>query len=108
MATGIPEDVDYRLSICALPFMQLQHWKLHCWTFWPVSWCTCGCIAWYGSAAPKVEMLGYLFYMPTGKNRSAISGHFKSQDDWQRLRGEEALTPNAIVRRQRRLINAMV
>jgi len=52
-----------------------------------------------GQQRQKVEMLGYLFYIADRKKTDLpypdTSNH---KDDWQRLRGEEALTPNAIVR----------
>ena len=51
-----------------------------------------------GQVRDRVEMLGYLFYVGDRRKtplpyRAATSG-----DDWDRLRDEEALTPEAIVR----------
>jgi glucarate dehydratase len=52
-----------------------------------------------GQHREKVEMLGYLFYIADSKKTdlpySDTSGH---KDNWQRLRGLETLTPEAIVR----------
>jgi glucarate dehydratase len=52
-----------------------------------------------GQQRSRVEMLGYLFYIG---NRSATDLPYDSdpdaQDDWFRLRHEEAMTPEAVVR----------
>lgn len=52
-----------------------------------------------GQQRDKVEMLGYLFYIGD-RNKTDLpylSAH-DTEDDWMRLRHEEALTPDAIVR----------
>ncbi len=52
-----------------------------------------------GQQRDKVEMLGYLFYIGD-RNKTDLpylSAH-DAEDDWMRLRHEEALTPDAIVR----------
>lgn len=51
-----------------------------------------------GQQRDKVEMLGYLFYIGD-RNKTDLpylSAH-EAEDDWMRLRHEEALTPEAIV-----------
>jgi glucarate dehydratase len=54
-----------------------------------------------GQQRDEVEMLGYLFYIgdrnKTGLPYASEAGS-QSSDDWSRLRNEEALTPEAIVR----------
>jgi glucarate dehydratase len=52
-----------------------------------------------GQQRDRVEMLGYLFYIGD-RNRTKLpylSGQ-DSEDDWTRLRNEEALTPGAVVK----------
>lgn len=52
-----------------------------------------------GQQRDKVEMLGYLFYV--GDRNKTDLGYLsepEAEDDWIRLRHEEALTPEAIVR----------
>lgn len=52
-----------------------------------------------GQQRQKVEMLGYLFYIADHKKTDLpyLDGS-NHKDDWLRLRSEEALTPNKIVR----------
>jgi len=52
-----------------------------------------------GQQRDKVEMLGYLFYIGD-RNKTDLSyvSDREAEDDWFRLRHEEALTPEAIVR----------
>jgi len=98
--TGIPVVVDYRPLIYALPFMQLQHWKLHCWIF-SASFLVVPVAALLGTGQQRkqVEMLGYLFYIADRRKTdlpySDLSDH---KDEWIRLRSEEALNTEAIVR----------
>jgi glucarate dehydratase len=52
-----------------------------------------------GQQRDSVEMLGYLFYVgDREKTDLAYHGEPAAADDWTRLRHEEALTPQAIVR----------
>ena len=53
-----------------------------------------------GQQRDAVEMLGYLFYVGDRKRRPTcpIASDPDAGDDWLRLRHEEALTPEAIVR----------
>jgi len=52
-----------------------------------------------GQQRDAVEMLGYLFYVgPRKKTDLAYASAPDASDDWLRLRHEEALTPQAIVR----------
>jgi len=51
-----------------------------------------------GQQRDKVEMLGYLFYIGDRKKTSLPYRHGQAGDDWIRLRDEEALTPDAVVR----------
>ena len=52
-----------------------------------------------GQQRQKVEMLGYLFYIADRKKTDLPYLNASNQkDDWLRLRSEEALTPEAIVR----------
>jgi len=52
-----------------------------------------------GQQREQVETLGYLFYIgDRGKTDLPYVGNELSEDDWLRLRHEEALTPEAIVR----------
>jgi len=52
-----------------------------------------------GQQRQKVEMLGYLFYIADrGKTDLPYLSAPNHKDDWLRLRSEEALTPEAIVR----------
>ncbi|NEU32268.1 glucarate dehydratase [bacterium LRH843] len=52
-----------------------------------------------GQQRDEVEMLGYLFYVGD-RTKTGLAYHSEPEatDDWQRLRHEEALTPEAIVR----------
>ena len=51
------------------------------------------------AARRSVEMLGYLFYVgDRTQDRPAVRSDPDARDDWFRLRHEEALTPEAIVR----------
>ncbi|MEM1506270.1 glucarate dehydratase [Domibacillus sp. 8LH] len=52
-----------------------------------------------GQQRDKVEMLGYLFYVGD-RNRTDLDyrNEAEAEDDWFRLRHEEALTPEAVVR----------
>ncbi len=56
-----------------------------------------------GQQRSEVEMLGYLFFIG---NRKATPLPYQSQPDdscdWYRLRHEEAMTPDAVVRRRKR------
>ncbi len=56
-----------------------------------------------GQQRSEVEMLGYLFFVG---NRHATPLAYQSQPDeqceWYRLRHEEAMTPDAVVRRRKR------
>lgn len=52
-----------------------------------------------GQQRDKVEMLGYLFYVgDRTKTGLAYRSETDAEDDWFRLRHEEALTPEAVVR----------
>jgi glucarate dehydratase len=52
-----------------------------------------------GQQRSAVQMLGYLFYIgDRGKTRLPYRDSSDAPDDWCRLRDEEALTPDAIVR----------
>ncbi len=52
-----------------------------------------------GQQRDKVEMLGYLFYIGDRKKTDIpYRAENEASDDWFRLRNEEALTPEAIVR----------
>ncbi len=52
-----------------------------------------------GQQRDAVEMLGYLFYIgDRNKTNLPYLGAPQATDDWLRLRDEEALTPDAIVR----------
>ena len=52
-----------------------------------------------GQQRDAVQMLGYLFYVgDRGKTDLPYASEADAQDDWQRLRHEEALTPEAVVR----------
>ncbi|MFD2629489.1 glucarate dehydratase [Oceanobacillus kapialis] len=52
-----------------------------------------------GRQRDEVEMLGYLFYVgDRNKTDLPYDGDLNAEDDWFRLRHEEALTPQAIVR----------
>ena len=51
-----------------------------------------------GQQRDAVEMLGYLFFIGDRKKTTLPYRHDQKGDDWTRLRDEEALTPDAIVR----------
>ena len=51
-----------------------------------------------GQQREKVEMLGYLFFVGDRKKTTLPYRHDQKGDDWIRLRDEEALTPDAVVR----------
>ncbi|SAL21257.1 mandelate racemase/muconate lactonizing protein [Caballeronia sordidicola] len=52
-----------------------------------------------GQQRDEVEMLGYLFYIgDRGKTELPYASGAGGNDDWERLRTEEALTPEAVVR----------
>jgi glucarate dehydratase len=51
-----------------------------------------------GQQRDAVEMLGYLFFIGDRKKTTLPYRHDQKGDDWIRLRDEEALTPEAIVR----------
>src|ERR1700761_5222872 len=51
-----------------------------------------------GQQRDKVEMLGYLFFVGDRKKTTLPYRHDQKGDDWTRLRDEEALTPDAVVR----------
>jgi glucarate dehydratase len=51
-----------------------------------------------GQQRDAVEMLGYLFFIGDRKKTSLPYRHDKKGDAWTRVRDEEALTPDAIVR----------
>ena len=51
-----------------------------------------------GQQRDAVEMLGYLFFIGDRKKTNMPYRHDQKGDDWIRLRDEEALTPEAIVR----------
>jgi len=52
-----------------------------------------------GQQRSEVEMLGYLFYVgDRRKSKLAYRSELDSKDDWFRVRNEEALTPEAVVR----------
>lgn len=52
-----------------------------------------------GQQREAVQMLGYLFYVgDRGKTGLPYASEPEAQDDWLRLRHEEAMTPEAIVR----------
>jgi glucarate dehydratase len=51
-----------------------------------------------GQQREAVEMLGYLFFIGDRKKTNLPYRHDQKGDDWIRLRDEEALTPDAIVR----------
>ncbi len=52
-----------------------------------------------GQQRDAVQMLGYLFYVGDRKKTNLpYASEPDAQDDWQRLRHEEALTPEAVVR----------
>ena len=51
-----------------------------------------------GQQRDAVEMLGYLFFVGDRKKTNLPYRHDQQGDDWIKLRDEEALTPDAIVR----------
>jgi len=51
-----------------------------------------------GQQRDQVEMLGYLFYIGDRRKTNLPYRHDQKGDDWTRLRDEEALTPDAILR----------
>lgn len=51
-----------------------------------------------GQQRDAVEMLGYLFFIGDRRKTSLPYRHAQQGDDWIRIRDEEALTPDAIVR----------
>ena len=51
-----------------------------------------------GQQRDKVEMLGYLFFVGDRKKTTLPYRHDQTGDDWIRLRDEEALTPDTVVR----------
>jgi glucarate dehydratase len=51
-----------------------------------------------GQQRDEVEMLGYLFFIGDRKKTNLPYRHDQQGDDWIRIRDEEALTPDAIVR----------
>jgi glucarate dehydratase len=51
-----------------------------------------------GQQRDAVEMLGYLFFIGDRKKTNLPYRHDQQGDDWIKLRDEEALTPDAIVR----------
>src|SRR6201996_2033388 len=51
-----------------------------------------------GQQRDKVEMLGYLFFVGDRKKTTLPYRGDQKGDDWARLRDEEALTPDAVVR----------
>jgi glucarate dehydratase len=51
-----------------------------------------------GQQRDAVEMLGYLFFIGDRKKTNLPYRHDQKGDDWIKLRDEEALTPDAIVR----------
>jgi glucarate dehydratase len=51
-----------------------------------------------GQQRDKVEMLGYLFFVGDRKKTNLPYRGDQKGDDWTRLRDEEALTPDAVVR----------
>jgi len=51
-----------------------------------------------GQQRDAVEMLGYLFFIGDRKQTTLPYRHDQKGDDWIRLRDEEALTPDAVVR----------
>jgi glucarate dehydratase len=51
-----------------------------------------------GQQRDQVEMLGYLFFIGDRKKTGLPYRHDQKGDDWTRVRDEEALTPEAIVR----------
>jgi glucarate dehydratase len=51
-----------------------------------------------GQQRDEVEMLGYLFFIGDRKKTNLPYRHDQKGDDWIRIRDEEALTPDAIVR----------
>ncbi|MDN7751927.1 glucarate dehydratase [Burkholderia gladioli] len=52
-----------------------------------------------GQQRDEVEMLGYLFYIgDRNKTDLAYASGVDGRDDWERLRTEEAMTPEAVVR----------
>jgi len=51
-----------------------------------------------GQQRDAVEMLGYLFFVGDCKKTTLPYRHDQKGDDWIRLRDEEALTPDAVVR----------
>lgn len=52
-----------------------------------------------GQQRDEVEMLGYLFYIgDRNKTDLAYASGADGRDDWERLRTEEAMTPEAVVR----------
>jgi glucarate dehydratase len=51
-----------------------------------------------GQQRDDVEMLGYLFFIGDRKKTNLPYRHDQKGDDWIKLRDEEALTPDAIVR----------
>ncbi len=52
-----------------------------------------------GQQRDEVEMLGYLFYVgDRNKSELPYRNSVGAEDDWTRLRNEEALTPGAVVR----------
>src|SRR5215475_12575461 len=51
-----------------------------------------------GQQREKVEMLGYLFFIGDRNKTSLPYRHDQKGDDWIRLRDEEALSPDSVVR----------
>ena len=51
-----------------------------------------------GQQRDQVEMLGYLFFIGDRKKTTLPYRHGQKGDDWIRLRDEEALTPDSVVR----------
>jgi glucarate dehydratase len=51
-----------------------------------------------GQQREAVEMLGYLFFVSDHKKTTLPYRHDQKGDDWTRLRDEEALTPDTVVR----------
>src|SRR5438067_3889116 len=51
-----------------------------------------------GQQRDRVEMLGYLFFIGDRKKTTLPYRHDQQGDDWIRLRDEEALTPDSVVR----------
>jgi glucarate dehydratase len=51
-----------------------------------------------GQQRAKVQALGYLFYIADRRRSAGYRDESKAEDEWLRLRNEEALTAKAIVR----------